>query len=423
MKYHFTSVLFLFSLAICAQLPDHVYKQGISSVKLYNAGNIYSYPIIKLNSPDELVLQFDDLDDKVKNYYYSFQLCNADWQPANLHPLDYIRGFQSIRITQYRNSSIAFTRYTNYYARVPDKNCMPTRSGNYLLKVFLDGDTAKLAFTKRFLVVETKSSTAAIVTQPFNGSIFKTHQKLQVSVNINPEINVFNYSETKVVLLQNYCWTTALYQQRPTIVRGNYFEYSDEAKTSFPAGKEWRWIDLRSLRLMSERMQRLDKQPTRTDVYIKPDAERSTQIYFYYDDINGRYTIESSDNINPFWQSDYAYVHFTYFPPGNRPYPERDLYVFGELTDFETNENSKMIFNDEKGAYEKTLFLKQGFYNYSYVTVSVKNPDQGLSIANTEGNYSSTENAYLILVYYRPFGGKADELIGYSLISSLLQNR
>ena len=53
-------------------------------------------------------------------------------------------------------------------------------------------------------------------------------------------------------------------------------------------------------------------------------------------------------------------------------YPGRDIYLFGEFTNYETNENSKMEFNMEKGAYEKTLLLKQGHYDYSYVTVPVK---------------------------------------------------
>src|SRR5688572_13488157 len=148
MKY--SVLFFLLSVTFVAnsQLADHIYSPNIRSVKLHKASDPYSYPIIRLNSVDDLDLYFDDLDADIKNYYYSFQLCNSDWTPSNLHFFDYIKGFQNIRITTYRNSSIAFTRYTNYYARVPDKNCSPSRSGNYLLKVFLDSDTSKLVFTK-----------------------------------------------------------------------------------------------------------------------------------------------------------------------------------------------------------------------------------------------------------------------------------
>ena len=414
------SILFM-SMAASSQLPDHIYKSNIRSVKLVKANDPYGYPIIRLNSVDDLDLYFDDLDGNIKNYYYSFQLCDADWTPSTLRVFDYIKGFQTNRITTYRNSSIAFTKYVNYYARVPDKNCSPSRSGNYLLKVFLDGDTSKLVFTKRMLVVDTKSSIGAQILQPFGGNIFRTHQKLQVSVNLNSTLNVFNQQDVKVVLLQNYAWPTASYLPRPMIFRGNYFEYNDETTNVFAAGKEWRWIDLRSIRLMSERMQRLDKQPTRTDVYIKPDSERRSQLYYYYRDINGFYTIETTDNVNPFWQSDYSYVHFTYIPPNNQPYQGSDIYLFGELTNYAAGENARMEFNSEKGVYEKTLFLKQGFYNYSYVTLPSKNNGERYSFDNTEGNYPSTENEYLVLVYYRPFGGRSDELIGVQTINSLLQ--
>jgi hypothetical protein len=413
-------VLLLSSLMANSQLGDHIYKSNIRSVKLHKANDPYSYPIIRLNSVDDLDLYFDDLDADIKNYYYTFQLCNADWTPTDLKTFDYIKGFQTNRITTYRNASIAFTKYTNYYARVPDRNCSPTRSGNYLLKVFLDSDTSKLVFTKRMLVVETKSTISGQVLQPFGGNIFRTHQKLQVAVNLNSTLNLFNQQDVKVVLLQNYSWPTAGYLMRPTIYRGHYFEYNDEHTNSFPAGKEWRWIDLRSIRLMSERMQRLDKQPTRTDVYIKPDAERGGQIYYYYRDINGLYTIETTDNVNPFWQSDYVYTHFTFYPPNNQQYAGRDIYLYGELTNYAIDTNSKMEFNTEKGAYEKTLFLKQGFYNYSYVTVAANKSNEPVNFENTEGNYPGTENVYIILVYYRPFGGRSDELIGVTLLNSLL---
>ena len=421
MKKFLSFFLLLFALGSNGQLPDHTYNPNIHSVKLFRAGDIYSYPIIKLNSNEELELYFDDLEGNYKNYYYTYQLCNADWSIADLHSFDYIKGFQNVRITTYRNSSLAFTRYTNYQARIPDRNSVPSKSGNYLLKVFLDGDTSKLVFTKRFLVVDVKAAASVQVLQPFNGNIFRTHQKLQVGVNVNQQLNVFNQQDVKVVLLQNNSWTTASYLGRPNIYRGNYFEYNDEALNSFAAGKEWRWIDLRSLRLMSERMQRLDKQPARTDVYIKPDGERKQQVYLFYRDINGLYTIESTDNINPYWQSDYGYVHFSYFPPGNKQYPERDIYIYGELSNYTLNDDSKMEFNEEKGAYEKTLLLKQGFYNYSYVTMPVKKSNETFSFENTEGNYWGTENSYQVLVYYRSFGGRSDELIAYATINSAFQ--
>ena len=413
----------LLPLMVKAQLPDHIYKPNIHSVKLYKYGDIYSYPVMVLNGNDQLELHFDDMDADIKNYYYTYQLCNADWKPANIQPYDYIRGFQTNRISTYRNSSIAQTRYTHYQVTIPDRSSVPTRSGNYLLKVFLNDDTSRLVFTKRFLVVENKTSVSAQVLQPFNSQFFKSHQRLQVAVsNTNAQINTFSPQDLKVVIVQNNIWSASLLIDRPTIFRGNYYEYSNEESTTFPAGKEWRWLDLRSLRLMSDRMQRIIDTAKRTEVIVKPDGERRQQVYVYFHDLNGIYTVENNDGDNPYWQSDYANVHFSFFPPGNRPYEGKSIYLFGELTNYSADESSRMIFNEERGAYEKALLLKQGYYNYSYVTMmDKKQSDNTTSFENTEGNFWGTENNYMVLVYYRSFGARVDELIGFARLNSIFQ--
>lgn len=425
MKKIFSFCLLLSTIVAQAQLADHIYKPNIRTVKLHKYGDIFGYPVLSLNSADQLELHFDDLDGDVKYYYYSFQLCNADWSRANIQTFDYIRGFQSNRITTYRNSSVIQTRYTHYSAVLPERNSAPTKAGNYLLKVFLNDDTSKLVFTKRCLIVNSKTAVSAQVLQPFSAGLSRTHQRIQVAVNTqNAQINTFSPQDLKVVIVQNYNWKSASVLDRPSIFRGTYYEYTDEENSSFASGKEWRWIDLRSLRLMSDRMTRIvnsdtSKQP---DVFVKPDGDLTRQVYVYYRDYNGIYLVQNTDNTNPYWQSDYAWTHFTYMPPGNRPYEGKSVYIFGELTNYEQSDESKMVFNEEKGVYEKTLFLKQGYYNYSYVTLTNKQtPGVIAALENTEGNYWGTENGYMIMVYYRPFGARADELVGFTRVNSAFQ--
>jgi hypothetical protein len=80
-----------------------------------------------------------------------------------------------------------------------------------------------------------------------------------------------------------------------------------------------------------------------------------------------------------------------------------------------------MEFNQEKAVYEKTLYLKQGYYNYSYITLDAGKPaGNRFSFDNTEGNFTNTENNYTVLVYYRPFGGRADELIGLAQLNTFI---
>ncbi|HEU4904467.1 MAG TPA: DUF5103 domain-containing protein [Flavisolibacter sp.] len=414
-------LFFLTLLAGQAGAQTQVFDPNIKSIKLFRAGDQTSFPVLQLNSTDQLQLEFDELNTRVSNYYYTFQLCNADWSPSMLTSFDYIRGFQSTRITTYRNSSLATTNYVHYQATIPDRNSSPSRSGNYLLKVYLNNDTTQVAFTKRFVVVNNLTKIAAQVQQPFNATLFRTGQKLQLGVEADPRINVLSPSDFKVVVLQNENWQTSLYMDRPTIWRGRYFEYSDEAITGMEAAKEFRWLDMRSLRLRSDRMEVLDNRTDSVNVYVKTEASRNGQPYIYYRDLDGGFTIETYESINPYWQGDYAFTHFRFVPPNNRPIEGSDLYIFGEMTNWASDTTGLMHFNPETGAYEKTLFLKQGYYNYLYATKPLNGGP--LDFSRTEGNNWSTENNYVVLVYYRPFGARADECIGFTSLNSVFQRQ
>jgi Domain of unknown function (DUF5103) len=420
MKIFLSLLLFAIGLKGIAQIPDAIYSDRIKTVQLHPYGNQLGFPIIRLNSGEQLELHFDDLDGNVKNYSYTFQLCNADWTPAMLSHFDFIKGFSQIRLNTYRISSIAFTRYTHYQAMIPDRNCVPSRSGNYVLKVFLNGDTSKLIFTKRLMVVQELSTIQSEIQQPYNAQLFRTHQKVQFRVLLNEQLNMVNaIQQVKVTIMQNNRWDNAITDLRPTFFSRNMLEYNTENDCVFPAGKEWRWVDLRSFRLQSERIANARYTNTATEIFVKPEMDRKDQRFNFYRDANGRFNIEVSENINPLWQADYATVNFTFVPPGNTAYGGKDVYVIGQLSNYDLSDAAKMNFNPEKGIYESSLFLKQGYYDYCYATVDKNAKKRVASFDATEGNLWETENTYTILVYYRPLAGRADELIGVTFVNSL----
>lgn len=417
----------LFKWAICLLLflmvqmitvaqsnPEAIYATNIHSVRFHVAGDQASMPVYKLNSADKLELHFDDMDANIKSYYYTFQLCDYNWQPINMSTFDFIKGFTQQRISIYRMSSISFTRYTHYQASIPDANCMPSKSGNYLLKVFLNGDTSTTVFTRAMLVLNPKTTVSAQMLQPFTPNVFRTHQRIRFSVNIEG-LNAFNASQQiKVKVLQNFRWDNAMNNIPPTFVRGNTLEYNNENSFVFAGGKEWRWLDLRSMRLLSDRIEKAENTANTYNLFMKPDIDRNAQKYVYYQDMNGLYQVLTYESINPYWQADYASVNFSFLPPNAMEYANKDLYLFGQLTDYKCNENSKMIYNAEKGLYQGKLFLKQGYYSYSYQVVDKKDASQKIEL---EGNYWETENNYTILIYYKGFADQSDQLIG---ISSLI---
>lgn len=420
MKKFFLVYSFLFISVLCfaQREPDLVCMKNINGIKLFKVGDQTAYPIINVGSEMSLELHFDDLDGTVKNYNYCYQLCNADWQPVDLSPFDYITGFSNGRLNQYRTSSIAKTKYIHYQALLPEKSCMPNKGGNYLFKVYLNGDTSKLAFTRRILVLNNTVPIAAKITQPFNTQLFKTHQKVQFSID-KSKLNILNpQQQLKVVVLQNYRWATAVTGIQPLFMRGNLYEYNGEQDCLFPAGKEYRWVDLRSFRFQSERVDSANLDTKPFGVWLKPDAERTKIPYIYYLDLNGFYEVAATDVNNPWVQGDYANVHFIYYPVDHQPYNNKNLYLIGEMADTCHNHECLMNYNAEKGIYETTLLLKQGYYSYDYITRDINTKKSKASVDDTDGNYSGTENNYTILVYYRSLSARSDELVGAVTINT-----
>jgi hypothetical protein len=408
-------ILFFCIFQICdAQEPDKIYKPYIATAQLFQYGNQLQLPIYNLNSGDRFELEFDDLEANFKNYYYAYVLCDYNWKPTTLSTFDYIKGFRQNRINTYRYSSLALTRYTHYQAILPDQSSVPSRSGNYMVKVFLDGDTSKLVFTKRLLVLDPKAAISAAVVQPVSPQYFTSHQKIRFTVTTE-NLNAFSAAQQiKTVVLQNNRWDNAQKDIAPTFVRGKVLDFSNENLALFPAGKEWRWLDLRSFSLQSDRIDHADYGKTYTNMYVMKDVDRGPQRYLYYPDYNGTFNIVTYETINPFWQGDYATVKFSFSPPGGVPY-QKNIYVAGQFTNYELTDKYKMRFNEDTKLYEANIFMKQGYYAYTYIL----GDETGADYNNTlEGNYWETENNYTILVYYKSFTDRSDQLIGIGQINS-----
>ncbi len=409
---------FLPVFAYAQREPDKIFMPSIHTVKLNKFGDQLAYPILSLSSADKLELNFDDLDADVKYYYYTFELRNADWSAVQMSFFDYVKGFTQVRINTYRNSSISLTRYTHYQATLPDRNSYPTKSGNYILKVFVNGDTSQLAFTKRFLVVDSKLAIGATILQPTNQQYFQTHHRLQVQVSTSGIDIRYPQQQLKLNIVQNYRWDNRLSVNSPTFVRPESVQYNNEMEMIMPAGKEWRWLNLRSFRLLGDRISSQKNTDSSFNLFVKEEGPRPGNQYAFFNDLNGMFVNETTENINPYWNADYAHIHFTYLPPGGVPYKGKDLYVFGEITGYGKNEGAKMVFNAEDKVYETSLFLKQGYYDYVFALKDPADKQNVFYTDLTENNAWQTEDVYFVLLYYRELGGRYDQLLGFAKLNS-----
>ena len=397
--------------------PDSIYQNSIHTVLIHPVNKPLAIPVISLNELTPLEISFDDFKSDYQDYYYSVELRNADWTAVNLSAFDYLQGFNQNKINKFSVSSIATQRYYHYEFNFPNAQARQTQSGNYILKVFKNGNANELVFTRRFFVTEDQVSMAATVQEPFDAQISKTHQKIQFVLDVK-KIPFFQTDQIKATIIQNYRYNDALTLAAPNFIRGNLLEYNSEDQFIFPAGKEARWLDIQNLRLRSDRIIDINSKADRAIISVKPDLSRASTAYYTFNDLNGNFIISNTESLQSENQNDYATVNFTYFPKDKIPFIGMKLYLAGALTNNILNKEAEMIFDPALGYYKKSLLLKQGYYSYNYVLREQNSFNPLNDFTETEGNHWETENNYSIMVYYRPPGARHDHIIGFGAVNS-----
>ncbi len=421
MKY--LNILFLFTLLSSSSLfaqglkyDNYIYDENVKTVLFSKAGVDDRYPIMSLNSDEQLELGFDILGNKNEFFQYSLTHCDANWNPTPLQQSEYITGLTIDNISDYRFSTNTYVKYVHYKLLLPNENMKPRISGNYLLKVFRNFDEEELVLTRRMLVLNNnviitgKAQPATLAQNRF------TKQELQFSINYKG-YNIPNpFGDVSVVIMQNGRWDNAQTGMKPQFIRDNILEYNSFDATVFSGGNEFRFFDFRSLRTLSPNV-RTKTFDSLYHVILNPDESRGSKQYFEYVDNNGRRIIGNKDGINPNIDGDYAWVNF--YLMSMSPVQEGDVYVFGEFTDWKLLPEYKMYYNKNRSRYDLETKLKQGRYEYIY---AVKDESSGQpNEVIFEGSSANTENEYFILVYHKNIQYKYDELVGARKLTTLKQ--
>jgi hypothetical protein len=395
------------------QYTDHTYRGTIKSVECYNTAKEGSFPVIQLRSNEQIKLAFDDLEGRSRNYYYTLEHCDAQWNTSRLSPAEYLQGFMEDRIIDYNYSSGTVQKYIHYEVKFPNQNIAPKLGGNYLLKVYEDSDQSKIIITRRIYVTGTAVSVSAEVVPSNNVALRANNQKVNFQVTYGG-LNVQNpYNDIKVLVMQNARPETGQLNTRPTFIRDGQLIYSDFAINDFAGGNEFRHFDTRTLKLNSEHIARIFKDTANT-VLLLGDESRNQNTYLFQYDINGSFYVINQDGRDTRTDGDYAYMFFNL--AAGPKLPKGDIYVTGRFNDFEITEANRMVFDAGRNQYSTQALLKQGVYDYQYVWV---NPATKLADSKPlEGSYFETENDYQILVYYRPPGSRWEELVGYKVINT-----
>ena len=396
---------------------DHAYKSYIKTVQLHGTEWEFSPPLIEMNSGNQLELSFDDLEGDQKQYSLTFVHCNADWTPSDLMTMEYMEGFFDLNIINFNFSINTLQKYTHYSMVFPTSTVKFIKSGNYIVYVYANGDKNDLILSRRFMVFENKVNIGASLRQTIGGDNQYNKQQIEFTVGY-PGLKVVNPAkDIKIYVTQNYRWDNALTNMAPTFYGPNELTYSMNDAAIFNGGNEFRFFDMRSLRVYSERVKDMYKdENSKNHVVLTNEENRAVKQYIFQNDINGGFLIKNRDiKGNQDIEADYAYVDF--FLPYPNPETQGNFYVMGKLTDWRMNNTSKMTYNYKRFGYECKLYLKQGYYNY--ILLLSEDGKKAGDETKTEGNHWDTENDYTILVYYRQVGMYYDQLVGIRKLNSL----
>lgn len=367
-----------------------------------NITNNYT-PIIELG--ENLTLLFDDLNADERNYFYKIDHCNIDWTSSNLRSIEFIDGFPEFKINDFQNSFNTYLPYTNYQVKIPNQNTRLKISGNYIISIFNDRNEEVLR--RKFVVYQPKVTIGVTAHKSRDISKIDTHQTIHFTIH-NKNLRINNpREEIMPILIQNNNWQTAIVGLKPQFYRGDQLIYNYNKETTYWGGNEFLYFDTKAIREPNLYIAKSELGEDIYNTYLFTNEERIDMPYTLFPDINGNFDIRTLYGDYPNVDADYSWVHF--YLESLEDLRGKEIFVSGNFNDWVLNDLNKMSYNAQTGLFEATILMKQGFYNYQFVT---KDLQGNMSIHDIDGSFYQTENDYTVLVYYRPFGTRYTQVIG-----------
>ena len=421
-----SKLLFFTTLLLCAigafaqnfDLPcgNLNYKPEVQTVLLYADGNQLNDPIIPLEDMmGRLTLSFDVIDGEGEVLNYTFIHCSHDWQPTDLQRMQYASGFESDRLDDYAFSRNTLIEYVNYQLTFPREDMMPLISGNYLLIVYGD-DFNDLYFTRRFMVVDEKAQVNAMVPRyPDDLTLTDTHQQLNVRVNVSNYVTGNTQQYSHLTIRQNGRWDNAAVGLKPTYVYPDYISFEHHPQAVFEATNQYIRFNTSNFYFQSENLAHIRQTDESFEIDIITCESRARMAYSSYEDIHGeKYVYVENENLDNSTEADYCRVNFFY--KSEIPLTHEDIYIMGALNDWRFDESNKMTYDYKLRGYTCSMVLKQGYYNFMFVTIDRSTYEIKTDL--TMGNHWETNNVYKLYFYFYNAIKGYDELIGYATVNS-----
>jgi hypothetical protein len=407
MMKRFLITCFLSQFCLAQQAVEKVYSPSVNGIQIFNPETNDETPFFKMGNT--FALTFDMLDKGYERIYYTIKHYDRNWNDDNLFESEYINGYTLPQIYDYQPSFNTRQNYTHYTLHFPNKDMQLKISGNYLFTVY--SEDQKPIFSKKIAFYE-NTAEVTISYERFSSSKNPDITQRVIARATVSNNNTIIPKQLSLCIVQNNNWKNAMYHIEPQFINGNLFTFG-QLTNAFEGGNEFYTFDTKNISIPGYGVFKITEDNALYQTLLYPVIPYPLD-YAYNPDINGAYYFRRFDlNQERDARNEGDYTPVSFFV-NLANLLDKDLYVVGLFNNYELSETNKMTYDEKQGGYEKTILLKQGYYNYTIATVDKKT--QKFSLSEIPGSFWQTENLYQGLLYYTPFGGTYDALIGYGEI-------
>ena len=366
-----------------------VMEGAFKTLQVRLGDDIFAPPVLNLANPGErIVISFDELAEERRYLRYSLVHCDASWQPEGLVDSEFLDSFNEGIVEDYDYSQATVVHYVHYTIALPNQQVRITQPGNYLVRVYDENDPDRTLLQARFGVCDFTAPVMATVSSRTDIDTNTSHQQLALQIDTR-HLHVDDpFNDLRVVITQNGRPDNEVTLTTPQRINGDRVIYDHLRPLIFDAGNEYRRFETTSVDYPGLGVERVIHDAPVYNAELYTDSPRDKQSYLYDSTQQGRYVVRSVDTQESDTEADYVLTHFTLLMP---PIAGADIFIDGDLTDRRMDPSSHMVYNHSTGAYEQSMLLKQGAYNYQYLVVpngsdrGLTAPVEGLSlIHNTE---------------------------------------
>lgn len=404
------ALFFLFLNPAYSQVDEISPPDYIKTITFNGNSEFSGTPIIKLGQ--RLNLQFDDLVGDEADYYYKISFYNYDWTPSALSKNEYMKGFDNMRIKNYKNSRNTLQIYTHYTLNIPNKQTKALKvSGNYRIEIYNDQD--EIVFAKPFIVYENIASVQTQIKRSRELKYINSKQVVNFTISGGERL-IFKNPDKNLnpLIIKNNNLKNSIYNLTPQFHEAQKLVYRYDQPSAFFGGNEYLYFDAKDVHATTLHIKKSELQKV-YNLYLYSDQSRHHKGYVYNPDINGHFKINTLQGADKNIESEYVWVHFSL--AYDKPLKNGEIHLYGGFNDFTTNASTLLTYNPETQQYEGRYLFKQGFYNYKYV---LKHSDGSIDRNFFSGSFDKTENTYTVLAYYRAPGKRYDRIIGLGRANS-----